>query len=129
MADNFRRQIWHVGDGPESRINATAQSHVVVPEPVRLLTLEVLLETKPDQFIMIFDATALPPDGTLPVWRGVAVGKQLTSMNYIGLTDNSREQGLDLYTGLVCALSSTADVLTLSAAGPVHWQAIIRVNV
>jgi len=100
----------------------------VVPEPLRLLTLEVLLEAGPSQYVHLFDATELPADGAIPIWRGKARGNDLTSINFIGAGDGAWEQGVEVYTGLVAALSSTAEVLTLTETPTAYWQGIIRVD-
>jgi len=126
MSANFRRQIWHVGDGPQSRISATASSHVAIAEPLRLLHLEVLLEFPPDLYVMLFDTLGLPLDGANPDWRGVAKGKDLTSMKFL-VGDGLYYHGIRFEAGLVACLSSTPDTLTLSER-TAHWQGIIRID-
>jgi len=61
--------------------------------------------------VMLFDATSLPANGTDPVWRFHVDGSGTASYTF------SSNEPLFFATGIIVAISSTWDDLTVTTAG------------
>lgn len=60
------------------------------------------------RYMMLFNATSLPVNGTSPAWRGLVPSS--------GEMSESWPDGLAFATGIVVALSETSDTLTIAPA-------------
>jgi len=85
-------------------------SAVVVASAAALRELRVVLDPSATtlRYMMLFNATSLPVNGTAPAWRGLVPPSGEMSENW--------PDGLDFATGIVVALSETADTLTVAPA-------------
>lgn len=94
------------GNGPET-------SRVVKTTPGLLLGYRVVASAvlTTDVWIQLFDAAALPANGTTPIWRAAF------PIGTIEVFDDP-PQGLNFDTGIVIASSTT--FLTLTVGGPVE---------
>lgn len=89
---------------------AAVASAVLSASPSTLVELRVILDptATTDRYVMLFDATSLPSNGTVPIWRGFLPGG-------VELSESWTETGLDFPTnGIVVAISSTIDTLTVT---------------
>jgi hypothetical protein len=87
-------------------------SLVISAAPADLLQLIALNVAGGTRYALLFDAVALPPNGTIPDWVGLPLGRD----QFVAFTFGD---GLAFSTGIVVALSTTRTILTL--AGPDMW--------
>jgi len=105
---------------PRTATNPAADdSLVALAAPGAVGEVSVSLDTSAgasDRTVMIFDAASLPANGTVPKWRFPVAGAKAASYSF--------PHGLDCNTGIVVALSSTEDTLTVATAneGYLHVQ-------
>jgi hypothetical protein len=94
-------------------------SAIISAAPTTLMELRVFLDPTVvlDRWVMLFDASSLPADTTVPLWRALITGGSgiKESWNHIGLPFPS--------TGIVAAISSTPNTLTVTGA-EAYFQAI-----
>ena len=93
-------------------------SEVIVGAGATLKELRVLLDPSVAavRYLMLFDAVALPGPGSLPVWRGLVPPA--------GEMSESWPDGLVFSTGIVAAISSSIDTLTIVGSGEAFFQTI-----
>jgi hypothetical protein len=98
---------------------AFANSEVVETSPKEFLSVFASSKSGGSLWIMIFDATALPGNGAIPVMQPL----QLTAAGqaYLDLTDRSGQglSALNLANGLVWAASTTQGALTVDGTSSV----------
>lgn len=96
---------------------ASADSAVIKAAAGKLGEIMVVLDpaATTDRCVMLFDATSLPADGTDPVWRFPVTGAQAAAYAF--------PRGLEFATGIVVALSSTWDDLTVTVASEAYFHA------
>lgn len=93
---------------------AKADSLVVKATPGELIDVMVVMDQTAgttDRCVMIFDAASLPADGTDPKWRFPVTGSSAASYSF-----NANEP-MYFATGIVVAISSTWDDLTVTTTG------------
>lgn len=101
--------------------NATkADSLVIKAAPGLLHDVCVVMDKTAgttDRCVMLFDAASLPSNGALPVWRFDVDGGKTASYTF------SSNEPIYFATGIVVALSSTWDDLTVTTAGEAFFHA------
>lgn len=91
---------------------AKVASAVISAVPATLVELRVVMDplSTADRWLMLFDASSLPADTAVPIWRSYLPGGS-------GIGESWGDIGLPFpTTGIVAAISSTADTLTVTAA-------------
>lgn len=91
---------------------AAVASAVISAVPATLVELRVILDptATADRWVMLFDASSLPADTAVPIWRSYLPGGS-------GIGESWGDIGLPfLSTGIVAAISTTADTLTVATA-------------
>lgn len=101
-------QIALLGPGTNAHSSAYEKSKVVSAVACTLRSAKAINKSGSDAWLMIFDAAALPANGTLPSRTPVLVPAGSTN-------GDVWQGGTSLATGCVLALSSTVDDLTLIA--------------
>lgn len=93
---------------PTTNVSSSAyeKSHVVSNAPCTLVSWGVTNKGVSDLWLLVFDATALPANGTVPSRRPIPV-----PAGYPG--GDERARGTSLAVGCVLALSTTSSSLTL----------------
>lgn len=100
-----------------------ADSAVLSDKPAFLYDLQVISNNSTDErYVMVFDATAVPADGAVPVWRGVLPASQQISLSFVGNL-HTNFGGAPFGAGIAVAISSTKDTLTVTSASEAHFQA------
>lgn len=97
---------------------ASADSLVIKAAPGKLGEILVVMDPTAgitDRCAMLFDATSLPANGTDPVWRFPVVGSKAAAYAF--------PRGLEFTTGIVVALSSTWDDLTVTVGLEAYFHA------
>ena len=82
-------------------------SAIIATTTATLYMLRVLINTENDRYLMIFNNTSLPANGTAPDHRAFVPGLG-EAMESLG------PYGRKFSTGMVVALSSTRDTLTVT---------------
>lgn len=96
--------------GVADRVRASSVASLVVKTtPGALYSVQIFSSVV--GFIHVFDATALPSNGAVPVIAPIAVGAGTTAT-----TLNLGERGARFATGIVVAKSTTAGTLTVGGA-------------
>jgi hypothetical protein len=97
-------------------------SAVISTSPTTLLELRVFLDPTAivGRWVMLFDAISLPVDTTAPFWRGYIPGGSSISESWSTLINLT---GLTFSTGIVAAISSTPNTLTVTGA-EAYFQAV-----
>lgn len=111
-----------------NKITATvaADSAVISDKPAFLYDMQVISNNASDErYLMLFDATAVPSNGAVPVWRAVVPAEQQVSVTFVG-NDFDNMGGANFKTGVVAALSSTKDTLTVTTSSEAYFQAHFR---
>lgn len=108
-----------------TQIKATEarDSAVISDRPSFLYDMQVISNNASDErYLMLFDATAVPADGAVPVWRAVVPAEQHISISFIG-NDHANFGGANFKNGIVAALSSTKATLTVTSSSEAYFQA------
>jgi hypothetical protein len=102
---------------------ALANSEVVETSPKNLLSLFASSKSAGLLWVMVFDASALPGNGALPVMQPLQIAA--AGQAFLSVTDDSGQGlcGLELAHGLVWAASSTQATLTVDTTSSV-WVTI-----
>lgn len=117
MSDSSRD--FQPGPGPARRVavsTAYEASRVLSTTPCTLKSVTVTNKAASDRFLMLFDATSLPGDGAVPNFPPVQIPSKAT-----GEYDGPEA----LAVGLVAALSSTEDTLTVATAGDGFFRGVL----
>jgi hypothetical protein len=99
-------------------------SAVISSTPTDLLELRVILDPTAlvGRWVMLFDASSLPADTTVPFWRAFIPGGSSISESWGG--ELTELPGLTFpTTGIVAAISSTPNTLTVTGA-EAYFQAV-----
>lgn len=112
----------------DETVASVASDAIQLAEPLRLLRFEGINITNADIFLMFFDATTLPADGTAPKWRHVCPRREQTILDFSTTDDKYHLAGLSFENGLVVAASLTLDTLTVTTDNPVFMQAVVRLR-
>lgn len=94
---------------------ASAQIHNAAAD---LKELRVILDPSVAsiRYLMLFDAASLPINGTAPLWRGL--------IPPAGEMSETWADGLPFATGIIAAVSSSADTLTVVPTGEAYFHAL-----
>ena len=97
-------------------------SAVISTSPTTLLELRVFLDPTAivGRWVMLFDAISLPVDTAAPFWRVYIPGGSSISESWSTLINLT---GLTFSTGIVAAISSTPNTLTVTGA-EAYFQAV-----
>jgi hypothetical protein len=98
-------------------------SAVISTAPTTLLELRVFLDPTAivGRWVMLFDAISLPADTAEPLWRAYIPGG--SSIGESWGADPTELPGLIFSTGIVAAISSTPNTLTVTGA-EAYFQAV-----
>jgi len=99
-------------------------SAIISASPTTLLELRVFLDPTVlvDRWVMLFDASSLPADTAVPLWRAFIRGGSSISESWGGAL--TELPGLDFPSaGIVAAISSTPNTLTVTGA-EAYFQAV-----
>jgi len=98
--------------------SGAADTFVVTTNDITVVDIWVTNQDADTRYLMAFDLTAAPGNGTTPVYS-VAVQPGLTS-------GHAFERGAHFQNGLVLALSSTPATLTATVGGQGLFGALVR---
>lgn len=99
--------------------SALEKSHVLLAAPGRVYFVSGYNSDNVDTFLLLFDAAALPANGTAPSRSPLRLPKQSTGYR-------SWDIGSEFSVGCVVALSSTADTLTLVTSDVGYFDAEVK---
>lgn len=108
-----------VAVGVDYSSGGTAVDSAVIaaaPGVLRELRCIMIPTTTVSRYLMLFDATSAPANGTAPIWRMLVPAA--------GESGESFFPGLDCATGITVVLSSTADTLTATTGTECYIHAI-----
>lgn len=98
-------------------------AEVISDKPAYLYDIQVISNNDTDErYLMLFDATEVPSNGAVPVWRAIVPAEQQASLTFFG-NDFNNLAGANFKTGIVAALSSTKGTLTVTTADEAYFQA------
>jgi hypothetical protein len=114
----------------DETISTVPSDAAVVPVPadgsLRLLVSDTINTTNNDLYLMLFDAAALPSNGTAPKWRILVRKRTQVTYAFENLDDKYHVGGLKFETGLVLAMSTSLDTLQVTTDNAAYLQAIFR---
>ena len=106
----------------EIKATEATDSAVISDKPAFLYSLQAINNVANERYVMVFDATSVPANGAIPVWRGVLPASAQLNLSWFG-NDHANFAGAPFKNGIAVAVSSTKASLTITSADEAYFNA------